>query len=69
MYRKILGENIRKLRLARRIKQSELAEILGVQQMVVSLWENGKRSPSVNKLVEMSLFFERSLDKLVGLDD
>ena len=43
---KNLGENIRKLRLQRRLSQGELAALLDIKQAAVSHYETGRRTPS-----------------------
>jgi len=41
-------------RVNARMKQSELAEQLGVSAVTVSNWENGKTQPSLNQLRAIS---------------
>lgn len=41
-------------RVNARLKQSELAEQLGVTAVTVSNWENGKSQPSLNQLRKIS---------------
>lgn len=46
-------------RVNARLKQSELADKLGVTAVTVSNWENGKSQPSLNQL--------RTLSQLAGI--
>ena len=41
-------------RVNARLKQSELAEQLGVTSVTVSNWENGKSQPSLDQLRKLS---------------
>ena len=61
--------NLKFLRQERGIGQVELAKKLGVSKGIISLWENGLREPSLSSLVAISLFFETSLDELVGMEE
>ena len=58
-------KNIRSLRKQVGITQKELAKILGYEQTIVSMWENGTREPNVQTLVELSNIFGCSIDELV----
>ena len=53
----MLGEQIRKLRLARNISQVQLAQKLDVSKQSVSNWENNNILPSVEVLVKIAKFF------------
>lgn len=46
----MLGEQIRKLRLARNLSQVELAQQLNVTKQSVSNWENNNIMPSIDML-------------------
>ena len=41
------GVNLKSLRLKKKLTQSDLAEMIGVSQKYISLWENGKAYPSL----------------------
>ena len=49
------GEVIRELRLARGISMRELSDMVGVDPSAISLWENGKRTPSVESFASVIL--------------
>ena len=53
--RKIVGENVRRLRSAAGISQEELATRMGVDQGYVSSLEAGKRNPTVLTLWHAAL--------------
>lgn len=48
------------------LTQKELAKLLGYEQTIVSMWENGTRDPNVQTLIELSKIFDCSIDELVG---
>lgn len=50
------------------LTQKELAKLLGYEQTIVSMWENGTRDPNVQTLIELSKIFGCSIDELVGND-
>ncbi len=62
-----IKENIKRLRLLKKISQVELAKALGVTKQCVSNWENDNILPSVEMLIRIAKFFNVSTDVLVGL--
>ena len=62
----IRGNNLKKLRMEKGLKQSELAEKLSTTQRKVSYWESGKIEPDITALWQLADFFEISIDELVG---
>ena len=63
-----MGARIRELRLERELKQSELAEQVGIAHNTLSDYEVGNRS-SIDILAKLAVAFGVSLDYLVGLED
>ena len=63
-----LGENIYRLRTAKKLSQGELAEYLDVSRQSVSKWENNVSVPDLDRLVKMAELFEVTLDVLVNGD-
>lgn len=49
-----LGDNIRRLRRAIGMTQTDLAEVLGCSNVAISQFENGKHMPSVTSLAEIA---------------
>ena len=62
----IFGDNIKRLRKNKGLKQQEIAELLGVKRNTYSDWENGKTDPSFENLVKLADLFDVSLDWLFG---
>jgi transcriptional regulator with XRE-family HTH domain len=49
--------------------QDTLADILGVTQDSISLWEHDKRIPDTQYIVAMANFFDVTTDFLLGISD
>ncbi|MBQ7339374.1 MAG: helix-turn-helix transcriptional regulator [Clostridia bacterium] len=62
----VFSENLRRLRIEKKLKQEELAKSLCTTQRKVSYWESGKIEPDINSLWAIADFFEISIDELVG---
>ena len=60
------SQNLRMLRESEKLKQSELAQRLGVTQRKVSYWETGKIEPSLEDLWKIADCFGISVDELIG---
>lgn len=52
--RKLVGRNVRRIRIEKGLTQEQLAERAGVSQFYISLLENGGRNPTVVSLWELS---------------
>lgn len=65
----MLGEQIKKLRIARNMNQTEFGKAFGVSKQTISNWENDNIMPSVEMLVRLAKYFECSTDFLLGLDE
>ena len=64
--------NLTKIERERRkagLTQAELAEKLGVSVGCISLWENGRTIPTVDKVQKMAKIFSVPMEKLVGYDE
>ena len=65
----LFKDNLKMLRQEKGIGQVKLAKKLGVSKGIISLWENGLREPNMSSLIQLSKFFNVSIDYLVGLSD
>ena len=59
-------DNLKELRLEKKLGQVELAKAIGVSKGIISLWENGLREPNMSSLISLADFFKVSIDFLVG---
>ena len=64
-----LGKKIMTMRNEKNLSQEQLAEKLNVTRQTISNWENGKFYPDIDSLVNLSKFFNISLDDLLSYDD
>ena len=64
----MLGEQIKKLRIAKHLNQVQLSQHLGVTKQSISNWENNNIFPSVDMLKKIAQFFGCSADYLLELD-
>ena len=65
----LFSERVKNLRKERNLKQSDIAEPLGVTVTWLSDIERGRRTTTLEKAVELAEFFGVSLDYLVGRTD
>jgi len=64
-----VGKRIKDLRNKKGISQEQLAEETYVSTEMVSRWERGKNSPSIDCLVTLACVLEYTLDYLILGDD
>ena len=57
--------NLKKIRITKGIKQSEIAEAFGVSESAVSHWENGRFMPSTQKLTKLAAMLDCTVDELL----
>ena len=61
-----LGEHLKFLRKGKKLKQKELAYILGLAQTTIANYESGARFPNEVTLKNIADYFHVSLDELLG---
>jgi len=66
---KKLTERLKKLRTDKEISQSKLATILGVAQTTVAAWEVGRNEPDTQTLMQLSIFYDITVDYLIGFSN
>ena len=64
-----IGNQIKTLRLEKKVKQEELAEYLGVSAQAVSKWETGASTPDITLLPGIATYFGIAIDELFALPD
>lgn len=60
-----LGEKLRKLRVSRGLKQSDIAQKLSISPTAYMHYEHGRREPSIKNLILISDIFDTSIDALL----
>lgn len=64
-----LSNNIKELRLRKKLTQQQLADRLHKGCSTVRMWELGKSSPDSDTLIELSKIFNVSTDYLLSFSD
>lgn len=62
----IVCYNIRLYRQQKHISQQELANMLGVSNGCISLWESGARFPKYSMLIKLADLFQVPVETLTG---
>ncbi len=60
------GDNLKKIRVLKKLSQEALAEKVNVSRQSVSKWENGDAYPSMNNLLELCKIFHCKISDLVN---
>ncbi len=60
-------QRLKDCREDKELTQTQVGEILGIDQRVYSNYETGKRQIPVGHLIKLALLYQTSLDYLVGL--
>ncbi|MEV2911018.1 helix-turn-helix transcriptional regulator [Paenibacillus larvae] len=60
---------LKDLRALHNLKQTDVANILGLGVRVIQAYESGDRTPPIEKMVTLADYFDVSLDYLVGRSD
>ena len=58
-------EGLREIRKKRNLNQQKVALDLNISREIISYYENGQREPSLALLVQMSRYFNVSIDYLI----
>lgn len=65
----MFSERIRGLRKSKKLTQEQLAALVGVERSTIGKWESTSIIPSSDMLIELSDFFNVSIDYLLGNTD
>ena len=65
----ILGQHLKELREEQRLTQKQVAQALNLHTVTYLHYEKGQREPPLSVLADMALFFDVSVDYLLGLTD
>ena len=61
-----LGYRLKQLRQERKLKQGQVADIIGVNKRQISAYENDSRQPSYDILIRLAVLYHVSTDYLLG---
>lgn len=65
--KKSIGDKLKMLRAEKDITQQELADIFNLSRNHLAQVETGRAAPSLKMLYDISIFFDCSIDYLIGL--
>ncbi|MCP4137601.1 MAG: helix-turn-helix transcriptional regulator [bacterium] len=60
-----IAKRLKELRKEKNLKQNELAEQMGMDNKMISHYENGKSIPSIDALMKIAVIFDISVDYLL----
>lgn len=63
------SERLKLLRNEKKMTQQVLADLVGVNRVTYTNWENGKREPELDKIVELATELNTTVDYLLGNSD
>ena len=62
------NDRLKKLRLNNDLTQKEASELIGLKRSAYSLYELGKREPTLETLKRIAIDFKVSVDYLLGIE-
>ena len=62
----LLGERIKQIRKDKQMSRKELAQLLKVSEVTITRYENGQRSPNIQKLNELAKIFDVNINYLTS---
>jgi len=60
-----IGKNIKKIRILKKMSQTEFAEIFDLKRTTLGSYEEGRAEPKIETLIKIADYFKLSLDLLV----
>lgn len=63
-----LGQRLQEQRILKNLSQKQVATSIGVSASVISNYESGERTPSVEILLSLACLYHCSADYLLGID-
>lgn len=64
----LLSNNLKHLRKARKLTQKQIADIFCINQSTYDAWENRNIEPSIDRLIEISNFYNITVDELLKMN-
>jgi transcriptional regulator with XRE-family HTH domain len=63
------ADRLKSMRAEKGITQVQLAEAMSVSKGTIAMWETQKREPNFDRLCELSEYFDRRIDYILGHSD
>lgn len=61
----LLGENLKYLRLRKRLSQNKLGGLIQINASTIGSYENNRSTPKIKNLDKLSKYFKKTLDELI----
>ncbi|MDE6276208.1 MAG: helix-turn-helix domain-containing protein [Clostridia bacterium] len=65
---KIFADNLRTIRLSKRLRQKDVADALSIPNSTYANWEQGRTEPSIQDIFNLIKFFEIEANDLFDID-
>ena len=65
----LFSDNLKKMREKRGYTHQELADLIGVNRVTYTNWENGNREPKFEKVIELAKVLKANTDYLLGFSE
>jgi len=62
------GQNIRKIRIVKKLTQTEFAELFELSRTAVGSYEEGRAEAKIDTIIKIADHFELSLDQLLRME-
>lgn len=59
------GKNIRKIRIAKKMTQTEFAELFDLKRTALGSYEEGRAEAKIDTIIKIADYFKLSLDQLL----
>lgn len=63
------AERLKELRLERGLSQNQLAKLTKISPRAIGMWESKQRTPNIEAILTLTLFFGVTSDYLIGVTD
>jgi len=63
-----LGTRLKELRLKKGLSQVQVAKRLNLHKSTISGYENNTKTPSIDTICQLAIFFNTSTDYLLGME-
>ena len=64
-----MGHRLKTLRVNSNLSRKQVAELIGVSESTVGLYENDVRTPSIPALIKLATQYKTSVDYILGIDN
>ncbi len=61
-----IGENLKKLRIQKKLSQADVANYLNISRQAYCRYENNQRELSLDALCKLADFYEETTDTILG---